>query len=328
MFKLLSFIIVCQLSIGITFAQSDSIPVLLEEEKTTSSNDIKPVHLLIDTNQNHFGLNPLKWENKYADPKTASLLSLIPGGGQIYNFKFVKAPIVAGINLWMLQKYILARQDYLALKTYNDAVLQNTVDYVFYFKKLNNSVVVVDSAGLPPEVIKARGLRNLHFFTFAFTYVLNIMDARVDALTINGQKHSPVKAAYYSALIPGSGQLYNRKYWKIPFIYGIGSYFLYQYNKVNLEYQLLNEQYIAAITSSDDGATREQESLKRQIKQVNLDKEKQLINLFLIYLANVVDASVDAHFTGFSVDDDINISVVPYSNPIQNASGFQMILQF
>lgn len=319
------------LSISSVFAQSsfetENTDSLETYDQPDSTKTIKKEKFVIsDTVKNHFGANPLNWENKRAYPRTATLLSLVPGGGQIYNFKFFKAPIVAFVNYWTFTKYLDARHDYRELKKKNDLVLQNNLDYIFYFKRLNNTSVVIDSAGLPPVVIDARGTRNLHFFGFAFTYILNIMDARMDALTANREKHSPVKAAYYSALVPGLGQAYNNKYWKIPLVYGVGSFFLFRYNRINSIYRYTNSRYVEAITSDDDNSLRDQETLKSELDQLSIDKERQIINLFLIYVMNIVDATVDAHFTGFSVDDDINVSMTPQFNPGLRTTGFQVTL--
>jgi hypothetical protein len=79
-------------------------------------------------------------------------------------------------------------------------------------------------------------------------------------------KHSPHKAVIYSLICPGLGQIYNRKYWKIPFIYGAGGTFLYYVGFNQLEYKKFrkaNDIGKAGETAVIDGHTWQYEDLER-----------------------------------------------------------------
>lgn len=123
----------------------------------------------------------------------------------------------------------------------------------------------------------------------------------------------PAKAAFYSAVLPGLGQAYNKKYWKIPIVYaaiGTGVYFYVDNNK---QYKRVREAYKRRLAGfeddefqgrlTDDGLREAQKSFRR-------NKELSLLITFGLYALNIVDANVDAHLLQFNVDD--NLSFKPH----------------
>ena len=111
---------------------------LCAQAQSDSSFTPNPLQRGLDTKPS-LSANPFKWENKKAKPNTASMLALVPGLGQLYNYKVFKSPIVTATNYWTLKSYITARQDYLNLKALNDQVLANDLDHIVYLKGLNNT---------------------------------------------------------------------------------------------------------------------------------------------------------------------------------------------
>jgi len=149
--------------------------------------------------------------------------------------------------------------------------------------------------------------------------------------------HSPKKAAVYSAVLPGLGQAYNKKYWKIPFIYigfGVIGYFIdwnndnYQLNKV--AYQHLTDDnaetndhlLLDAIVYYDldnptsfanfkDGLTKRQDFYRR-------NRDLLFISAIGFYGLNIIDASVDAHLFDFDISDDLTFNWQPSMLNIDN----------
>ncbi|WP_397363222.1 DUF5683 domain-containing protein [Olleya sp. R77988] len=121
---------------------------------------------------------------------------------------------------------------------------------------------------------------------------------------------SPSRAAFYSAILPGLGQAYNRKYWKIPIVYaalGTGIYFYVdnnkQYNRVRDAYKrrlagFEDDEFQNRLT--DDGLISAQESLRR-------NKELSLLITIGIYALNIIDANVDAHLLQYNINDDLSL---------------------
>lgn len=136
--------------------------------------------------------------------------------------------------------------------------------------------------------------------------------------------HPPGKAALRSAILPGFGQAYNRKYWKIPIIYaGIGTlaYFV-KFN--NTEYQRFSKAY--RIRTDGDSTTID-EFVKYGLQETDLKTQKDywrrnrdlcIIGIGAVYILNIIDAYVDAHLFYFKVSDTIALHWVPspvyYSN--------------
>lgn len=130
------------------------------------------------------------------------------------------------------------------------------------------------------------------------------------------QRHSPKKATILSAVVPGAGQIYNRKYWKAPIVWaGLGaSYWFIQSN--NKEFQRYKTAYIAVV---DDDPTTVDEFNGQVSSSSLLDvtdtyrkwRDLSYIALGMVYMLNIVDASVDANFVRFDVGRDLTVGVGP-----------------
>lgn len=124
---------------------------------------------------------------------------------------------------------------------------------------------------------------------------------------------APSRAAFYSAILPGLGQAYNKKYWKIPIVYaaiGTGIYFYIdnntEYKKVRNAYRrrlagFSDDQFQGRLT--DDGLRQAQTTLRR-------NKELSLLVTVGLYALNIIDANVDAHLLQYNIDD--NLSFKPH----------------
>ncbi len=163
-----------------------------------------------------------------------------------------------------------------------------------------------------------------------------------------GEKiHSPRKACLYSTFLPGLGQAYNKKYWKIPFIYiGFGSigYFI----DWNNDYYRLTRTAYNHLTD-DDPETTDYTKLKG-IEYYDLDDATDVANLeevltnrqdyyrrnrdFLIICAvgfygiNIIDACVDAHMFNFNVNDDLTLNWQPSVASFKNEPVYCINLTF
>jgi len=128
--------------------------------------------------------------------------------------------------------------------------------------------------------------------------------------------HSPRKATILSAVLPGAGQIYNRKYWKAPIAWaGIGTcvYFIQENNR---EYQRYKDAYLSLI----DGDPNTVDEFNGQFSAENVSnvmdtyrrwRDMSYVFLGLTYILNVVDATVDAHFVRFDVGRDLSLSLSP-----------------
>ncbi len=124
------------------------------------------------------------------------------------------------------------------------------------------------------------------------------------------------KATIMSAVIPGLGQAYNRKFWKVPVIYaalgglgywGVTNQIKYKYYSNNLKY----------IYDDDESTINEtQYDANQLITEKNLYRKRRDISIMvgaLVYLVNIIDANVDAHLKTFDVSDDLSLQFKPYT---------------
>ncbi len=128
--------------------------------------------------------------------------------------------------------------------------------------------------------------------------------------------HSPKRATFYSAVLPGAGQVYNRKLWKVPIVLGgLGaSYWFIREN--NRQYQRYKDAYIALV-DGDPATVDEFEGRFSAQSVLNVAdtyrrwRDLSYIALGAVYVLNIVDASVDAHFVRFDVGSDLSAGLGP-----------------
>jgi len=125
-------------------------------------------------------------------------------------------------------------------------------------------------------------------------------------------EHSPRKASIYSAALPGLGQFYNKKYWKIPIVYsGIGAF---TYLAINNQQEF--NRYRTAVLQREAGEIDEFTDLNVTGLINNMDKYRRnrdlnIIGAFAIYVIQIVDANVDANLFDFDIGDDLSLRILP-----------------
>lgn len=148
-------------------------------------------------------------------------------------------------------------------------------------------------------------------------FLINIVSAQKDTSKIQvpptlpdlkqPKAHSPRKAALLSAVIPGAGQIYNKKYWKLPIIYGGAAGIGYAFSFNQAKYIEYRNAYKARLINGSgivDNYPRYSDSdLNTLQKYYHRYRDLSVIGGTLLYFLNIIDASVDAHLFGFSVED-------------------------
>jgi hypothetical protein len=138
-----------------------------------------------------------------------------------------------------------------------------------------------------------------------------------DIIEIDTLENRPNTAALYSAALPGLGQAYNKKYWKIPIIYGGGLLMGYFVNYNNQLYKQYRDGLLAVI-DGDDRTTPvpynpriDEEDYRRAVDYYRKYRDLSMLGVVLIYVLFIVDAHVDAHLELFTVEDDISLNLEP-----------------
>jgi hypothetical protein len=195
-------------------------------------------------------------------------------------------------------------------------------------------------------------VKNKLFYIFLFFSVTNLFAQKLDTLSVKQEGGliiqdtliknkdynplAPAKAAFYSAVLPGLGQAYNKRYWKIPIIYaGIGTS-LYFYAINNEDYNAFRDAYkrrLAGFTDDQywgDGDTPiiSSDRLEDAQKTAKRNKDLSIAIAVAFYLLNIIDANVDAHLRQFNVNKDLTFEPVFNINPINAKANYSLSLKY
>jgi len=148
------------------------------------------------------------------------------------------------------------------------------------------------------------------------------------------QIFEPRKATLRSAIAPGWGQIYNKKYWKLPLVWGAlgttaGIYF---YNVKY--YRSLKQAYIYKTDTDFDNdilvdeefRNLSAESIRSYRNSFRQNVDYSVLFFILFWGLNVVDATVDAHLKAFDVSDDLSLQIKPGYSQMSNTAGISLVL--
>ena len=157
---------------------------------------------------------------------------------------------------------------------------------------------------------------------------------------------APSKAAFYSAVLPGLGQIYNKRYWKLPIVYGAIGTGIYAYTFNNNEYNRFRDAFKRRRAGFADDEFYDinnsgivpgspdisDQALQDAQERAQRDRDLALAITIGLYVLNIVDANVDAHLRQFNVDQNLAMDVKPYLEyiPISNEPqyGLAVIVKF
>jgi hypothetical protein len=142
--------------------------------------------------------------------------------------------------------------------------------------------------------------------------------AKADTISIVSAKkpHSPKKASIMSIALPGLGQVYNGKWWKVPIIYAGFGGLTYMAVSNHIGMERYRQAYLNRV--DDDPATIDEfagkysdANLKELKTTYQRNRDLSFILMGILYILNVVDASVDGHLKDFDVSDDLSLQIRP-----------------
>ncbi len=137
----------------------------------------------------------------------------------------------------------------------------------------------------------------------------------VEAIESYAKRYDPRKALFYSAVFPGMGQAYNKKYWKMPLVYGGFGFLIYVDAFYQSEYLRYREDLFAIINDptsggvSQDGLTEDQ--LRTLVNQARRERDFFIIITGFWYLLQMVDAHIDAHLKEFDMNPKLQVKIEP-----------------
>ena len=175
---------------------------------------------------------------------------------------------------------------------------------------------------------------SIFFFAFFSATILGQKDS-MNVKGVTYRKHvkiekggiynplAPTKAAFYSAIFPGLGQIYNKKYWKTPIVWGALGTSIYYYLNNNKEYKRYRTAYKLRRNNLIDEFTVDGteilslETLERAQDQLRENRDLSLLTTLILYVLQIVEASVNSHLLQFNTDDNLSFKPTFVNDPIK-----------
>ena len=158
--------------------------------------------------------------------------------------------------------------------------------------------------------------------------------------TTKQKVYNPKIAARRSALIPGWGQAYNKKYWKIPIIYGglgFTGYIFVNNIKIYKEYKFAYSARVKAEPPTLDSTDYDQldnvykvlspNSIRSARDEFRRYVDYSALIFILLWGLNIVDAAVDAHLKNFDISPDLTLQLRPGYSEIAQTNGISLVLK-
>lgn len=217
-------------------------------------------------------------------------------------------------------------------------MLKNLLAYVFVL-----SVTWVSAQDNTDSIPVSSGLINKAINSSKDTAQTSASDTNVESVVIVKKEKkvkNPVKASLLSAVLPGAGQIYNGKWWKAPIVVGgfATAYVMHDfyYGKYQFYHQILiykNDGVDASIIESYADANNKDYTAYSGAELATFDQsvikihndlaEKRTQQIYLatslFYILQIVDASVDAHFSNYDISDDLSVKFKPSLVPMNYA---------
>ncbi|MEN9489182.1 MAG: hypothetical protein RL494_1447 [Bacteroidota bacterium] len=161
----------------------------------------------------------------------------------------------------------------------------------------------------------------------------------LDTTTTKINPLAPARAAFYSAILPGLGQAYNKKYWKIPLVFAAvgGGIYSYTWNRRKYnEYRDAYKERLLFGTQSKDafnnqatgGVYLSEAKLIDAQKQFQRQRDLSLLVTVALYVLNIVDANVDGHLRQFNVNGKLTVRPDIYDSNINYTQNVGVTLNY
>lgn len=235
--------------------------------------------------------------------------AVLPGYGQIYNKQYWKLPILYGLVGTSMGLFINENKTYKPLKAEYDRLTDQSL------------MRTEELDALQAKMIRSNTRRQIYLGSMIASYIYFLGDAAVNYST-NEVSHIK-KATTLATICPGAGQIYNRSYWKVPFVVGGFASLIYcidwnnrGYQRFQKAYHLLAD-YEANPDKYPDGPTDEfrgrySTSFIKNLKDsYRRNRDLCIIITAGLYALQIIDAHVDAHLKDYDISDDLSMNIEP-----------------
>jgi hypothetical protein len=144
-------------------------------------------------------------------------------------------------------------------------------------------------------------------------------------------RYDPRKALLYAAVVPGLGQIYNKKYWKLPLVYGGFVFFAYYIDIYQQGYTKYKSQLFSLLNGQPVPPYYPEDQLRTVVDRYRRERDYMIILMGGMYLLQIIDAHVDAHLKEFDLNPNLHVSVQPmseYNYATGRQNGFSILVRF
>ena len=241
--------------------------------------------------------------------KVCWMSTVVPGYGQIYNKQYWKLPILYGTLATGLALYINENKTYKPLKRAYEA----------YTNVSTERTPELDA--LQSKMIRSNTRRQIYLGATLASYIYFIGDAAINKKT-NDVSHVK-KATTLACIFPGAGQIYNKSYWKVPFVVGGFASMIYCIDWNNRGYKRFKKAYALVADYEahpekypdgprDEFKGRYSTTFIRDLRNnYRRNRDLCIIVTGALYVLQIVDAHVDAHLRDYDISDDLSMNLEP-----------------
>ncbi|MFM9826590.1 DUF5683 domain-containing protein [Flavobacterium sp.] len=169
-----------------------------------------------------------------------------------------------------------------------------------------------------------------NFFVFSQGKIDTTIITKDSLKSKNIDPLTPAKAAFYSAVLPGLGQAYNKKYWKIPLVYGAIATSVYFYIDSKKNYNQYRDAYKRRLEGYTDDKFSYLDDSRLIAGQKFYQRNRDLSALFILgfYALNIIDANVDAALIQFNVNENLSVKPNIYPNDVTSRANVALTLNY
>lgn len=170
-------------------------------------------------------------------------------------------------------------------------------------------------------------------YVFSQQKISDLKIAQDSIIVLDNDPLKPSKAAFYSAILPGLGQIYNKDYWKVPIVYIAIGASTYYYIHSNNQYHRYRDAYKRRLAGFNDDEFQGDRFLDNQRlldAQKGFQRNRDLSMLLTVgfYILNIVEANVAAHLKQFNVSENLSLSPEWYRDDLNYGQNLGLTLKY
>ncbi len=145
------------------------------------------------------------------------------------------------------------------------------------------------------------------------------------------KRFNPQKALLYAAILPGAGQVYTKKYWKVPLVYGGFIFLGYYIDFYNDGYRESKGELFTVLNGGVSTNLRSEAQLRTLVDSYRRERDLFIVFTGLFYMLQIIDAHVDAHLKEFDLNPNLQVRIEPSFKQdmiLGRQSGFSISLRF